>query len=189
MLEKKNPVERLILAIAGRFGDKAKEVERFIKFLVVGGLGFVVDLGTLVVLQATILPPTDTVRVAIATTIAFIAAIISNFIWNRFWTYPDSRSRSARTQFIQFAFISVVGWLARTAWISWAYTPLGQLLFPLIERVIPSFAATPNAEARIGSIAAQFIGVVVVMFWNFFANRYWTYRDVDEPVKRKISEN
>jgi putative flippase GtrA len=23
------------------------------------------------------------------------------------------------------------------------------------------------------------LAVVIVMFWNFFANRYWTYSDVD----------
>lgn len=181
---KQNPIDRLIVAIAGRFGDKSKEVERFLKFAIVGAIGFVVDLGTLVILQATILPPTDVVRVAIASTIAFLAAIVSNFIWNRFWTYPDSRSRSLRTQFIQFAFISLVGWLSRTVWISLAYSPLGALLMGILLPVFNAFGSnfpeTPNAEARLGTIAAQIIGVVVVMFWNFFANRYWTYRDVDQ---------
>jgi putative flippase GtrA len=183
---KKNPIDRLILAVAGRFGDKSKEVERFLKFAVVGAIGFVVDLGTLVILQATILPPVDTTSVAIATTIAFLAAIISNFIWNRFWTYPDSRSRSVRTQFIQFTVISVIGWLSRTVWISLAYTPLGGLLFPVVTSIFPNFATAPNAEARLGTVTAQIIGVIVVMFWNFFANRYWTYRDVDEKPKNKV---
>jgi putative flippase GtrA len=31
-----------------------------------------------------------------------------------------------------------------------------------------------------GTLIAQFIGVIVVMFWNFFANRYWTYNDVSK---------
>lgn len=176
----RNPLDRLILAVAGRFGSKSKEVERFLKFAVVGGVGFVVDLGTLVILQATILPPVNTVSVAVATTIAFLAAIASNFTWNRFWTYPDSRSRSVRTQFIQFTIISVIGWLARTVWISLAYTPLGALLLPPVRAVFHDFASAANAEARLGTVAAQIIGVIVVMFWNFFANRYWTYRDVDE---------
>lgn len=177
---KKNPIDRLILAVAGRFGTKSKEVERFLKFAVVGALGFVVDLGTLVILQATILPPVNDESVVIATTIAFLAAITSNFIWNRFWTYPDSRSQSVRKQFIQFTFISLIGWLSRTVWIRLSYAPLGALLLPLVSRISPGFAAADNAEARLGSIASQMIGVVVVMFWNFFANRYWTYSDVDQ---------
>ncbi len=180
---RRNLVDRLILAVAGRFGSKAKEVERFLKFVVVGSMGFVVDLGTLIVLQATVLPPVNAVNVAIATTIAFCAAILSNFIWNRFWTYPDSRSRSVPRQLIQFAFVSVVGWLARTAWISLAYAPLGDLLLPLalpvIQALNPGYTAGPATAGRVGSVVAQVIGVVVIMFWNFFANRYWTYSDVD----------
>jgi putative flippase GtrA len=179
----RRPLDRAILAIAGRFGSKAKEVERFLKFLVVGLIGFVVDLGTLIVLQGTLLPPVNTVNVAVATTIAFCAAILSNFIWNRFWTYPDSRSRSVRRQLFQFAFISVIGWLGRTLWISLAYAPLGDLLLPLalpvIQTVNPGYTAGAATAGRIGSVVAQIIGVAVVMFWNFFANRYWTYSDVE----------
>ncbi|MBZ0291374.1 MAG: GtrA family protein [Anaerolineae bacterium] len=188
---RRNPIDALITLIAGRFGSKAKEVERFLKFAVVGVIGFVVDLGTLVILQATILPPTTFLAVVIATTAAFLAAIISNFIWNRFWTYPDSRSRSIRTQLIQFTFISVVGWLARTAWIGAAYVPLGDLVTPLVLPLLqwqnPEIVVTSTLEAKIGSVTAQIIGVVVVMFWNFFANRYWTYSDVDQ-VESPISQ-
>lgn len=180
---RRNPVDRLIISVAGRFGSKAKEVERFLKFLVVGSIGFVVDLGTLVILQATVLPPVNTINVAIAATLAFCAAILSNFTWNRFWTYPDSRSRSVPLQLAQFAFVSVVGWLGRTVWISVMYAPLGDLLLPLVLPVIqavnPDYVAGAVSAGRVGSVAAQVIGVGLIMFWNFFANRYWTYSDVD----------
>ena len=184
-LVRNNPIDALILAIAGRFGEKSKEVERFLKFAVVGVIGFIVDMGTLIILQATILPAVSDLNVIIATSIAFMAAIISNFLWNRFWTYPDSRSRSVRTQMLQFTFISLVGWLSRTLWIRLSYAPIGALLYPLLlpllTSVMPAFTAAVDAEARLGSMVAQLIGVVVVMFWNFFANRYWTYGDVDAP--------
>src|SRR5258708_4148907 len=88
-----NPINGLILAIAARFGTKSKEVERFLKFAVVGTIGAVLDFGILYILQATILPPHTTLNVVIATTISFLTAVCSNFIWNRYWTYPDSRSR------------------------------------------------------------------------------------------------
>jgi putative flippase GtrA len=178
----RTPVDALILNIAGRFGEKAKEVERFLKFAVVGIIGAVVDFGTLFILQATLLPPVSTANVVAATTLAFIAAIVSNFIWNRFWTYPDSRSRSVRRQLAQFTFISVVGWLGRTLWITLSYIWLGALLMPIllpeIRLLRPGYMPSATAEAKLGSIAAQLIGVVIVMFWNFFANRRWTYNDV-----------
>ena len=133
----RNPLDILILAIASRFGDKSKEVERFLKFMVVGVMGFIVDFGTVTILQATILPPINKsgdrliVNVILATSIAFIAALISNFTWNRIWTYPDSRSRSARRQLFMFAFISLVGWLGRTIWITSAYHFLGIVFMPV----------------------------------------------------------
>ena len=181
---KRNPVDGAILSISQRVGgSKAKEVERFLKFAVVGVMGFIVDLTTLIVLQATILPPTNRLNVAVATSLAFLAAILSNFTWNRFWTYPDSRTRTIRRQLTQFIIVSVIGWGARTAWISAAYLALGQfftpILMPLLESILPTFAASPDVTERMGSMIAQVIGVIVIMFWNFFANRYWTYADVD----------
>lgn len=175
----RNPLDIIIAKIANLFGDKSKEVERFLRFAFVGALGAVVDFGTLFILQATILPPVDTTAVTIATTIAFIAAIISNFTWNRFWTYPDSRSRSMRRQMALFIFISVVGWLGRTLWIANSYEYLGQTLMPVVLNYLPNYDPSAAGEAKLGSMVAQLIGVVVVMFWNFFANRYWTYNDVD----------
>ncbi len=178
----RNPLDSLIVAVAGRFGSKSKEVERFLRFAVVGFIGAVVDFGTLFILQATILPPLNTLSVAAATTIAFCAAILSNFTWNRLWTYPDSRSKSVRRQLALFAFISVIGWLGRTIWISLAYEPLGSFLMPyalpFIHLVRPEYAPSVTAAAKLGTFAAMVVGVVVVMFWNFFANRLWTYNDV-----------
>jgi putative flippase GtrA len=182
----RNPLDATIIAIASRFGDKSKEVERFLRFAVVGAIGAVVDSGTLLILQATALAPVDPdkdLKVAIASTIAFIAAVISNFIWNRLWTYPDSRSRSVRRQLAQFGLISLVGWLGRTIWISTAYTGLGAFLMPLllpeIQLLRPGYVPSASAEAKLGTMAAWLVGVIVVMIWNFFANRYWTYNDVN----------
>ena len=185
----RNPLDIPIVAIASRFGDKSKEVERFLKFMVVGVIGFIVDFGTVTILQATILPPTNKsgdrviLNVIVATSIAFIAALISNFTWNRIWTYPDSRSRSARHQLFLFAFISLVGWLGRTIWITTAYHLLGTVFMPLVLPVIrivrTAYVPSMAADDKLGTMLAMVIGVVVVTFWNFFANRRWTYNDVD----------
>jgi len=178
----RNPLDGIVQAVAGRFGTRSKGVERFLKFSVVGSIGFAVDFGTVFILQATILPPVNDLNVVIATAVAFTLAILSNFTWNRFWTYPESRSRSAKRQITQFTVVSVIGGVARTLWIKSAYLPLGILLMPLALPVIhifrPSYIPSPTAEAKLGTMAAQFIGVIVVLFWNFFANRYWTYRHV-----------
>jgi putative flippase GtrA len=178
----RNPLDILILAVARRFGAKSKEVERFIKFAIVGAIGAIIDFGTVFILQATLLPPANDLNVVLAISIGFIAAILSNFTWNRLWTYPDSRSRSVRRQLAQFAFINFVGWVIRTVWVKTAYLPLGTFLMPILLPEIqifrPGYMPTEHGAAKLGTMAALCIGVVVVMVWNFFANRYWTYNDV-----------
>ena len=90
------PVDRFIIVVAQRIGgERAKEYERLIKFAFVGLLGFAIDSGTVLVLQNTLLPPVSAanetldVNVALATTVAFVLAVCSNFVWNRLWTYPE----------------------------------------------------------------------------------------------------
>lgn len=178
-----------IILISSRFGERAKEVERFLKFAIVGVIGAAVDFGTVTFLQATIFPPTNKTgqailtNVFIATSIAFLAAVVSNFIWNRVWTYPDSRTRSARRQLVLFTFISFVGWAGRTLWITTSYRAVGEFLMPivlpLIRVVRPGYIPSYAAEGKLGTLAAMLVGVAIVMFWNFFANRRWTYNDVE----------
>ena len=178
------PVDAFIIRLANLLGrgeaKRAKEFERFLKFAMVGTMGATVDFGTLNLLQSTVLPATNAGNVALATSIAFVTAVTSNFLWNRFWTYPDSRSRSVRKQVTQFFIVSTIGWLARTLWITLSYLFIGGILVSIIQLISPEYAPNQETVARLGTNGAQFIGVFVVMIWNFFANRYWTYSDVDE---------
>lgn len=180
-----------------RFGVNPLETKRFIKFAVVGSIGFIVDFGIFNILlnPLTLLfaegsaafqyvlslnLPFDSPRSFAATlagTISFIAAIISNFIWNRYWTYPDSRAKSVRRQFVMFVLVSVAGILIRTPIVY--YT-----VYPFTDLVLQVNALAPYAE-RIGSNMALILAVLIVMFWNFFVNRYWTYNDVDSNYERK----
>lgn len=172
-----NYIDRLILAISMRFGPQAKEVERFLKFAVVGAFGAVVDFAVLNLLQATLLPPAgayELLHVRMATGLAFTAAVSSNFIWNRYWTYPDSRSRAISVQLTQFFIVNAAGLLFRLLFVGALYQPLGLALGDLIGG-----GASDQTINQLGSNAAQAIAVVIVMFWNFFVNRYWTYNDVD----------
>jgi len=180
------PIDSLIARIARRVGrGRAKEVERFIKFGFVGVLGFLIDAGTVLMLQNSLLPPVNALgepqanHVILTQSIAFLLAVCSNFVWNRLWTYPDSRSRSATSQLTQFTLVSVAGWAIRTAWMSLSYEPLGQFSTAFIRQFNADYAPTLLDQHKLGTMVALIFGVVVVMLWNFLANRYWTYNDVD----------
>lgn len=180
------PIDGLIIKTAQRIGGRqAKEVERFIKFACVGLLGFIIDFGALFLLQSSILPPVTVagenlpLNVALASIIAFTLAVVSNFIWNRLWTYPDSRSFSIRRQLTQFAIVSVIGGTVRTLWTAVSFIFFGLLSTSLLQAVFPDYYPSLLDQQKLGTMAAQLIGVIIVMFWNFLANRYWTYNDVD----------
>jgi putative flippase GtrA len=143
-----------------------RERTRFFKFAVVGVFGAVVDFGT-----ANLLVYAFSAPLVLAGTISFIAAIISNFTWNRYWTYPDSRSKNVLHQLILFSVISIVGLGIRVPILHY----LEPVLLKLFENLnLPAFP--PDFLSKNFTLA---VAVIIVMFWNFFVNRYITYNDVD----------
>jgi putative flippase GtrA len=174
----RTPVDRLIVRVARKVSQsKAKEIERFLKFAMVGTLGAIIDLGTSYILLSTFFDPRIRMEYLTAATISFLAAVMSNFFWNRYWTYPDSRSRSFRRQFALFVLVSLTGWVGRTIWLN-----LAKPVFETVAMDISHHYNSPLNDvdaALIGGMIAILLGIFVVMIWNFFVNRYWTYNDVD----------
>jgi putative flippase GtrA len=146
--------------------NNKKELVRFARFAVVGAIGAVIDFGVLNLLVQVV-----RLDFIIASVISFVCAAISNFIWNRLWTYPESRSKRVRTQLTQFTLISVLGLLIRTPLLAWLESGLTRFFTETltINLFTPVFWAHNTALA---------IAIAVVMLWNFLANRFWTYSDV-----------
>lgn len=184
MLEKTriNPLDRIIGWIASYFGEKSKEVERFIRFSIVGIVGAVVDFGTLNLLQWTLLIPVDphkSYKIAMASGLSFCAAVISNFIWNRYWTYPDSRSRQIHHQLAIFFVINGIGLVFRVVFVGSTFHLFGETGTTILENLSLLSPTNHAAEVnQVGTNIAQGLSIGIVLFWNFFANRYWTYNDV-----------
>ncbi len=178
-----NRWDRWIHAFSARFGGrKGREIERFLKFATVGVLGAIIDFGVLNLLQATILHPEQphaSLKIALATGVAFVSAVSSNFVWNRYWTYPDSRTRSVRRQWAQFFLVSAAGLLFRLVWVRTLYGPFGELGVRALNSLGLAEGMSDPAVRRLGTNIAQFWAVWIVMVWNFLANRHWTYNDVE----------
>jgi putative flippase GtrA len=139
-----------------------KEVKRFLKFAIVGAAGSITDFTVL-----NVLIQLAGASLFVANTCSFIIAVMQNFMLNRRWTFPESRERHASGQLAQFAIVSMIG------------LGINQLVFltlhhvwdaPLIEQFGPrlGFAIAYNL--------AKLFAIGVVLFWNFSANRLWTYR-------------
>ncbi|HKY83795.1 MAG TPA: GtrA family protein [Anaerolineales bacterium] len=148
------------------------ELTRFLKFSVVGTVGAVVDFGTFNLLHTRLAVPAVP-----ASVLSFTAAVVSNFIWNRYWTYPDSRSKPIRRQAAQFTMVSLIGLAIRTPLFAFLLGPCTRLAAGLLD--LPALSGSALQASTLGGNLALAAAVVVVLFWNFFANRYWTYADVD----------
>jgi putative flippase GtrA len=149
----------LSLPIINRLGfaKRPKELVRFLKFATVGAIGMVVDLTVLNVLHKVFGLP-----LLVANSISFTTAVISNFTWNRLWTFPESRKRPLMPQLGQFALVNVIG-LAINNLVLW-------LAFQVTQMLVPD-----PWDYNLAKILA----IGVVLFWNYFVNRAWTYRGIE----------
>ena len=142
------------------------ERERFFKFALVGISGTIIDFGIfnlLIRMQFSSI---------IASTISFIVAVFNNFYWNRYWTYPETKILPIAPQVIKFSSVSTAGLLIRT------------ILFKLIEQPSINFAegmlsdnSLFSAEVIGKNISLAFV-IIIVLFWNYLANRFWTYKNI-----------
>lgn len=148
--------------------SNSRERSRFLRFAVVGIIGAMIDFGVMNLLTSVFqweLVP--------AGTLSFIAAIASNFTWNRYWTYPDSRTKPLLRQLGEFTLVSVMGLAIRI--------PTLALLEPVFIRFFDRLAIDLFTKRTVffAHNLTLAIAVTIVMFWNFFVNRYWTYSDIE----------
>lgn len=147
--------------------DKKQELTRFLRFAVVGSIGAAVDFGVFNLLSSV-----AHVSAVPSSIVSFILAVCSNFTLNRYWTYPDSRSKPFGHQLVQFGVVSIIGLLIRTPLFAF----LEKHLITFFAGILPAGSISPVFAGHNASLA---IAIIVVMMWNFFANRLWTYNDVN----------
>ncbi len=85
-------------------------------------------------------------------------ATINSFIWNRRWTFRIRGKEARARQFAKFVTVNIIGMV------------LNSTLTTLFVR--PFLPEPP----RIAFMLAQAGATALVFFWNFFANKYWTFR-------------
>lgn len=141
------------------FRDNYPEIGRLLRFMTVGISGTVLDFTVLTLLKEIFLWPT-----LLANTFSFGLGVINNFTWNRLWTFSDAQHSNIARQFMQFFVISVIGVL------------LNNLIVLSLEHPFDSLLGVDGY----GYLPAKVIATGIVFFWNFGANRYWTFNTLDK---------
>ena len=161
------PIWRRLLA-------NPRELERFLKFAIVGAIGMVVDFIVLNIMKLVFegiglgegwnLPlEADQIQLIAANAISFSTAVLSNFTWNRLWTFPESRERPLGSQLVQFAIVNVFGLVINT----------------VLLVVMDQYVFQHLVSERLSYNLAKAFAIGVVLFWNFGVNRIWTYRGIE----------
>ena len=147
--------------------SEQRERVRFAKFAAVGALGSLIDIGVM-----NLLTHLFGMRLVYAGSISFICAVINNFLLNRYWTYPDSRSRHLMHQLGMFFLVNSVGIGIRI--------PILHFVEPIMARAFENVVhLSHNTAISLSKNATLLFAIGVVMTWNFFVNRYWTYNDIE----------
>lgn len=164
----------LIGGVWRRLVSNPRELERFIKFAIVGISGGVVDFAILNIMKLVFeraglgvetSGPLNAhqIQSIAANAISFSAAVISNFTWNRLWTFPESRQRPIGGQLARYAIVNVLGLGINTV-----------LLVVMDRYVFQNFFSV-----RLSMNLAKAFAIAVVLFWNFGINRIWTYKGIE----------
>jgi putative flippase GtrA len=154
LLQQIKESDSVLETIANIHQTYPKEISRFVKFSIVGALGAIIDFALLNLMRGVFGWP-----LLWANTLSVCVAIISNFSWNRLWTYPESRARKKRTQLPQFAMVNFLGLIINNVIV------LG------VDSLLVGHIGEPWSYN-----AAKFVAIGLVLFWNFGVNRLWTYR-------------
>ncbi|MCW0233886.1 MAG: GtrA family protein [Ferrovibrio sp.] len=127
-----------------RLGQQAARHADKLRFLVVGGIGFSVDGGFLLLLN-------DCAGWSplLARSIGFPVAITVTWWLNRIWTFQTDRSQSMRRQYAFYLAIQLTGMAINFS------------IFALLVRTMPWFVIWPIAALAIGSIMAMFVTYIL----------------------------
>lgn len=124
----------------------------FIKFAIVGASGVVVNLGFFTMFLAM------GMNKYIASPIAIELSIVSNFLWNNYWTFRWRKTADrTRIRGLKFNLVSIVA-------LGVSYGTFVGLSF-----------AFPTAPPQLH----QLIGILPATLINYFLNSYWTFRHVE----------
>ena len=144
--------------IAASSSLPAKELERFVKFGIVGTIGAIIDFAILNLLVVGLGWPD-----LLANAVSFTCAVLSNFTWNRLWTYPETRQQPLLPSLGQFAVVSMFG------------LAINSVVFYFAKMELEMHGVHEHVALNI----AKALAIMVVLFWNFIVNRLWTFRHVE----------
>lgn len=143
---------------------RAKLTE-ILRFSIVGGLAFVVDIGVYNILR---FGPNELMSESPlkAKIISVAVATFVSWLGNRFWTFSTDRTQNHLREFITFGVINVIGLLIGVGTIAFSHYLL-DFTSPIADNV------------------SNIIGIGLGTIFRYFAYRYWVFTGGEKIPKGK----
>ncbi len=120
---------------------------KLLKFILVGFSGLIIDFGITFICKEKVF-----LNKYISNSIGFAVAALSNYIFNRIWTF-GSNNPELLIEFSSFLLVSIIGLLINTS-ILWQI----------------------HNNLKVNFYLSKFGAIVVTTLWNFLANYYFTFQ-------------
>ena len=126
------------------------------KFVLVGGLNFLIDNGIL-----NFLVFYTGISVGFEQSIfkgaSFVVAVVNSYFWNKFWTFKRTSQETVGKEFLQFFIVSCVGFLIN----------LG-VDYGVVNWTAPFADLPAKTWAQFGALLAA----IAALFWNFIGYKF-----------------
>jgi putative flippase GtrA len=155
----------MIQAVARREG-----VRQFIKFCIVGASSTLIDLVIYFLLiegfhLQRLVGNIELTRM-VAQCISFVFSVSNGFYWNSRWTFRGREATGGKQRYGKFVLTNLIG------------LSLNIFVLNQVARVVPASllrVLDPHLHDPAGFIG-KLTAICVVVFWNFTASKYWTFR-------------
>jgi putative flippase GtrA len=138
------------------------------KFILVGGMNFLIDMGVL-----NFLIFYTGISAGLAQSgfkgISFLVATVNSYFWNKHWTFQRKTSEGLAREFLQFLAVSLIGFLIN----------LG-VDYVFVNMISPFGGMLANTWAQFGALMAS----IVALFWNFLGYKFIVFDSKKETISQ-----
>ena len=163
------------LVIASWISHVVPIIWQLAKFIVIGVLNTLVDIGALAYmlylasLSSNHIASSDilfTFLVPIAfftlyKSISFVIANVNSYFWNKYWTFGANDGKKSSTEFVQFFIVSFIGFIINVAASSFIFSTFHKI-----------GGMTPDQWALVGAAAGSVSGLA----WNFIGYKFIVFK-------------
>ncbi len=154
------------LYVAHALASRLPFLWQLAKFSLVGVLNFLLNLGTLNLFIY--LSGINEGRILdIFKVFGFVVANINSFSWNKFWTFQDREIQHAKTEFVQFVGISLIGLIIDVT---------------IFDILVNGVGAPETIQTTLWNNIGSVAGSVGALIWNFLGYKFVVFKKVPQTM-------